>query len=96
MLRRRALCDFSCFASQLGQLSTSWSRPNQNIEGKCRLGPESEPVFSCEPREMRDLVEAGERQLANTLQAIRSLGMPATGVSISYRDGQYGVTLLID
>lgn len=87
---------FQLLASQLGQLSGSWLRPNRNIEGKCRLGPESEPVFSCAPSEMRDLVEAGERQLASTLQAIRSLGMPATGVSISYRDGRYGVSLLGD
>jgi hypothetical protein len=82
--------------SQLGQLSGSWLRPNRNIEGQCKLGPEIEPVFSCEPGELRDLVDAEERQLSNTLQAILSLGMRATRVSISYRDGGYGVSLLGD
>jgi hypothetical protein len=83
-------------ASRLTQLSGDWLHPGADLEGRCWLGTKDGATFSCEPSELRDLFASRERELMNILQATRSLGRPATGVSIAYRDGRYSASVLID
>jgi len=80
--------------AQFHQLSDDWEHPAESFSGKCWVQSASDSVLECDSIELKNVINGRDTDVLAILGNIRSMGVPAEGISVVYHDSRYDISVL--